>query len=406
MRFTMGQMIRTLILMLMFFCSVDIFNRHQICLFAMCILFIIDLKRKIYMDGSFMLLLAFSITLFIFNPTFNDSITNVIKAFNFPLCYVLGRSLFITDSQTNLRTAEKNMKTVAYIVGVGTFVHYFLNMTVNFGRSDRNGIEFWSGKQLSATGQAAYACFIVGIIAAILFSPKVGKMKKLMAIGALIVVVLYNLVLSGRTLFVLIAAIMLLAYFFKSYEKKTNIMKTLISLGLVVAILVFLYSVNIFNIKTTFENSNFYDRFYDDTYGGRYTQGLDEDTRMKHKVYFLTHLGESFFGGGHLKKTYGHDAHDLYLDTYDESGIFAALIIIVYIVSSLSRCFKCIKNKHLLLETKQLVLCIYAIVNVMFFMEPIVRGSPWLLFSYCLVDGVVAYMLKCAKDDKISQNQI
>ena len=375
---------------MMLLCSIDVINRHQIFLYVAFFLFILTPKRKIRLDVSFLLLSLFSFTLILFNPLFQKGVTDMLKAFNYPLCYLMGTSLFISNEKglNNFKNAESGTRTAIYIIAIGTFIHYFLNMLINLGRRNREVIEFWSRKELSATGQATYACIVIGVIAATLFS-NTSKKQKIAAIIALIIVMAYNLILSGRTLFVLIAIALLVAYFYKSYVNKTNVLKTVLILTLIVIIAVFLFSANVFGIKTAFENSNFYNRFY----GGEYTQDIDEDTRMEHKTYYLTHLGDSVFGGGKIRQAYGHSAHDLYLDTYDESGIFAVLFIIIYILVSLYKMLKCLKNKQLSLETKQLVLGVYLLVNIMFFMEPIIRGSPWLLFSYCFIDGAVSHML-------------
>lgn len=315
----------------------------------------------------------------------------MIKAFNFPLCYLIGSSLFISSSasQNELPRAEKNVRFTICLLATGAFIHYVLNMFVNFDRTDRHVIDFWSKKDLSATGQASLACLIIGVAAAILFS-NTSKKKKFLAVIILVLVTIYNLILSGRTLFLFMIISLLAAYFYKSYVNKTNVLKTVIVLVLIVALLVIMFNANVFNIKTAFESSNFYNRFY----GGEYTQEIDDDSRMQHKIYYLTHLGDSMLGGGHLRASHGQYAHDLYLDTYDESSIFAALLIIIYVIASLTRMIKCLKSKTLSLKTKQLILGVYLLVNIMFFIEPIISGSPWLLFTYCFIDGAVAYMLR------------
>lgn len=356
--------------------------------------FFLTPQRRLNLNFSFAILVFFSLSLIVFNANYQGGIADIIKAFYFPFGYLMGISLFIDEQETDLLSVEKKTRLAIYVVAIGSFVHFCLNMLVNLGRTNRAVIEFWSREELSATGQATFASLIIAVIAATLFSDT-SKKKKGFAIAALVLVILYNLILSGRTLFVLIAVALIVAYFYKSYVKKINIIKTCAILVVSVAVLLSLYNANAFKMKTTFERSNFYDRFF----GGDVTQDIDEDSRMEHKTYYITHLGDSMFGGGHLREAYGHSAHDLYLDTYDESGIFAALLIIFYILASLIRMIQCLKNKRISLETRQLVLCIYLIVNIMFFMEPIIRGMPWLLFSYCFIDGAIAHLLTNANAD-------
>ena len=382
---------------MLFLCSVDVLNRHQICLYIVAALFIVTPGRKLRFDVSFVLLMLFSLSMLLFNDSFQSSITNMLKVFNYPLCYLLGTSTFVMGTRSDLQGAERDIRTVIYVIATGTFVHYFLNMLVNLGRTNREVIEFWSGKELSATGQATFACLIIGVIAATLFS-RTSKKKKLLAGIALFVVILYNLILAGRTLFGLVIIALLAAFFYKSHVNKTNIVKVLVTLFLISTVLAVLYSANIFNIKAMYEDSNFYDRFFE----GEYIQELDDDKRGEHKLYYLTHLGDSMFGGGHLRQAYGHSAHDLYLDTYDESGVFAALFIVFYVLASLGRMIRSLMDKRITLETRQLVLGVYLIANTMFFMEPIIRGSSWLLFSYCLIDGAVSHMLNISRRSLMS----
>ena len=99
------------------------------------------------------------------------------------------------------------------------------------------------------------------------------------------------------------------------------------------------------------------------------------------------------WGGNQLHEIHGGYAHDLYLDTHDNAGIITLLAIVIYIVSSLRRAVKCITNKRLSRDIRVLVLCVYLVCNIMFWLEPIMRGMPWLLTSYCYIDGAVTYLL-------------
>ena len=119
------------------------------------------------------------------------------------------------------------------------------------------------------------------------------------------------------------------------------------------------------------------------------------------------------WGGENINTLFGHRAHDLYLDTYDEAGLIALITIAIYIICSLSRMVKCLKCKSLSTQVKLLIACVYVACNIQFWLEPILRGVPWLLASYCFIDGAVSRLIKnerrfriqCYSDEK-AQKQI
>ena len=86
-------------------------------------------------------------------------------------------------------------------------------------------------------------------------------------------------------------------------------------------------------------------------------------------------------------------AHDLYLDTYDDAGIFAFVGVVAYIVMTLVRFFRCITAKNLPFAFRQVVFCIYLVVYIQFMLEPILQGCAWLFAAFCLLDGYVARLL-------------
>ncbi len=393
-KITTPQLFVFLILAFLFLCAVNVFNQAHIFLIAAFLLFAFTPGRKLSMNSTLLLLVVFSFSMVVFNKDVQSGISTIIMAFFYPMSYLIGRTLFLSDVKTleDIPPLESKTMSAVCVVAIGTFVHYVLNMLVNIGRSDRNVIEFWSRKELSATGQATFACLIIGVAAAILFSD-VSKKKKLLAALALIVVISYNFILAGRTLFVLLAVAVIVSYFYKNLAVGKGIIKSIVIFIIVFALLVICYNYNIFNIKTIYENSNFYDRFY----GGEYTQDIDADHRMEYKLYYIEHFFDNVWGGGYIRSQLGHSAHDLYLDTYDESGIFALLAIVIYILSSWRRMFRCLKSKSISLTTKQYVLSIYLVVNIIFFLEPIIRGMPWLLYFYCFIDGLLSSVLNQTK---------
>ena len=143
----------------------------------------------------------------------------------------------------------------------------------------------------------------------------------------------------------------------------------------------------------------FIDRMRDRFFGDDASMELDEDGRSGKREYFIANAYRFPLGGAHIRNEKGY-AHDILLDTYDEAGIFALIAIAAYLVSALIRLFKCITNKALPFEFRQIVLCVYAVVYIEFFIEPILQGMPWLFASFCLIDGYVGRVLRIEKAKK------
>ena len=380
-----------MILFLMFLAALNFFNRFYICVFAAVLFFCMSPNKKLRLNSSVLMLLILAMSVLIFNPISQDAILDMIKPFSFMLCYVVGFSMFGTkaDEAYDLRKEETRVTSVFYVWAGGAMLHFLLNMFTNWDSVKRSEmIDFWTKSEMAATGQATLACLTIAVAVAFLFTT-VTKWKKIVAIAALVVIFYYNLILAGRTLFVFLIIAALAAITYSSIVDKKKISKILIVILVLALLLIWLYNTDAFNIRTEFESSNFYMRFY----GGEVTQEIDDDTRLAHKAAYLERFFDHPWGGNHIKADYGHHAHDLYLDTYDESGIFALIAVIAYIVVSISRAIRFIRNKKFTEQTRMLVFCTYLICNIQFWMEPIMSGIPWLFAAYCFIDGAVSYLL-------------
>lgn len=379
-----------MVLFLMFLSALNLINRFYYFVYFAALFFVMHPFRKVRLNSSVFVLLALGLFTMIFDPLSRSGILSLIKPYTFMVSYILGFSIFQNKEWggLDLRQEEKKISKTIYLMTAGTFVHYILNVVTNVDIEERNINDFWTQDTLAATGHAAIACISVGVAVAFLFSKK-EKRKKILGIVMLILIVLCNLVLAGRTLFLLIIITSVAAVFYISVTEKRKMLKTIAMVLTVVLVLVFLYSTNAFDIKDTIEDSNFYNRFF----GANATQDLDDDGRLAIKLDYLKDMLKYLWGGNRLHEIHGGYAHDLYLDTYDNAGIFAFLAIVIYIISSLMRAVKCIRNKRLDREIRLLVFCVYLVCNIMFWLEPIMRGIPWLLTAYCFIDGAVTYLL-------------
>ena len=115
---------------------------------------------------------------------------------------------------------------------------------------ERNMLDFWTKSVLSATGQAALACMIVAVATALLFM-SMRKLVKIPMVAILGSVLYYNLMLAGRTLFVLSGVAMAVAFVSK-FIVAPNLavrIKLLVGMGIIGTILIVLFFSNAFGIQ-------------------------------------------------------------------------------------------------------------------------------------------------------------
>ncbi len=384
-RNTLPDWCNVLVLVLLFLASLNFVTRYYYWIFIAFAVFLVTPGRKIRMNLSAGILIILGIAMTLFDPESHKSFTNLIKPYVFAIAYIIGFGM--ADPHDDHTENIERIKKVIYVSAFGLFLHYVLNMITNFGALERDTVDIWTRSVLSATGQASLASMCVGIAAAFLFS-KTSLGYKIVGITFSVLILLYNLVLAGRTLLFMMAIMFVLAYLYQTIYYKKNLIKGFIWIGIVVTILLIMYNMDLFHIKSMYEASNFYLRFF-----ARNETTLIHDSRLGFKLQYLSEMLNYPFGGGHIRAKIGFYAHDLYLDSYDQFGIFGFAMIVIYIVSSLVRMVRCLRRPELSFFVKQLIFCVYIVLNIQFWIEPIMRGMPWLFMLYCLIDGTVGYYL-------------
>ena len=397
-KITVNNFFRIATLSLIFLAALNFIDRYFYCVYLAFFVMLVTPKRRLRFSYSSIFLLGLAISMLIFDPDSRNGITSMLKPFIFFIAYTMGLSFL--GQENSLEEDYTFTRNIIYAVAGGAFVHFALNLVINWGSLSRNTIDFWTQSVLGATGQACLACICVGIIAAFLFS-NVTRKQKLLALGLLAVILVYNLVLAGRTLLSLMIIMCVVAFLYKNVTYKREIIKnTLLLLAAVILVLI-LYNMDFMEIKTSFEQSNFYARFW-----GEHDEDLFGNIRLESKKIYLQNMLDYPFGGNQIKSQYKRYAHDLYLDTYDESGIFAFSFIVAYMIASIVRLVQCVKSERMTFEMKQLILCVYVVINIQFWLEPIMQGMPWLFASYCIIDGTVSYLLHKERLIKSEGNKI
>lgn len=379
------NILQTITLFLLFFAGLNVGNAYFYWCFIATFVFI-ALRRTVIVDMQTVSLLILSLSWFLFSPDMETvSLTAIIKPFLYPMAYVAGRSFFMGSDQLHYDRKQKMVMPIFVVLSLGPFLHYFLNYLKNWDSINRNTVDIWTGTVLSATNQAALGCMMLGIALSLLFLD-IPKYMKALSIGSLIIIFLYNLILSGRTLFIMAALIILacIVYNFvttRSVGQKFKIISLVLILGVV---FYFIYIYNLLGIKTYIEKSNIYLRFLNKRDEYIYTS-----ERVQFKIDYLKNFMFGLWGRCRIKAIVGRYAHDLFLDTYDEAGIFALIGVLYFMIRSVRTLLKCLRNDTIDFKIRLTMLAVYISLYSEFLIEPILQGVPWLFMLFCFIHGIM-----------------
>lgn len=381
-----------IVVLLLFMMSLNFVNRFFFAAFFAVAVCIIVNHEAVCISKAMIPTLLFALSLCVFSPNAHESILGFIKQFTYPLCTLVGYNLV---SSNRLRRAEQQVTCLIVTLASGAYVHYILNMIKNWGgATSRNTIDFWTNTVIAATGQAALACMMVAVAIALIFSD-ISKRIKIAMIVILLSIVYYNLTIAGRTLFILLAVTFAIGFLSRFITLHNSVKRLkLVTLVLFTAFLAtVLWSTNTFEIRTTFENSNFYNRFFTKNSG----EDINEDGRLENKLEYIEQMNKYLWGGKNIHAQIG-SAHDILLDTYDEAGIFALLTIVVILVDMLKKCFNICRSPHISDSLKIMTACVISVIMLEFMIEPILAGMAWLLASYCVLYGAYSRLNELNKN--------
>lgn len=377
-----------IVVTLLFMMSMNVVNRFFYLAFFAAGVCIIMERNAIRVSGSMIPTICFSISLCAFSPSTGGSVLGFIKQFAYPLCTLVGYNLI---SSNKSEVAEGQATDLTVILAGGACGHYFLNMLRNWGgAASRNTIDFWTNTVIAATGQAALACMMVAVAAGFLFSES-SRWIKIYMFAILVGIVYYNLMLAGRTLFVLLFVALLVGFFarFITLRNSYKRLKLLVSVMIVCLLVMVIFFSNVFGIQDSILESNFYNRFFSKNAG----EAIEDDGRFDKKIEYIKRMDKHLWGGKNIHAEIG-SAHDIIFDTYDEAGVFALVFILVILIDMLRKCVAICKSRKISDQTKTMLSCVITVVMLEFMIEPILAGIPWLLASYCAMYGAYSRLIE------------
>ncbi len=364
--------------------AINLLGNFYYYIFAALVVYVV-MYKKIKIDSSIIWYILFTVVYGTYG--ISTGLMTFVRRCVHIVSYILGFNtmLLITKKEMDIDQKENWMKACCLTVAIGTWIHLMLNFFINRGSTgNRNTIDIWTGQVWSATGQASLAIFMIAVGISLFFAPQ-KKKECLFSLAALLMILLYNLTLGGRTIILLmgIIAIVGLVYIISAKQvpsyRKQETMGVILLLGTGIFLI---YTLDIANIRTALLDSNLAARFSDVESTGE----VLEDGRIEKKINYLLHMHEYPFGGTNLRERFGH-AHDLFLDAYDECGFMILIAIIGMISSAFIDVIKTLKSNIISYNTKCLILCLYLAVLIEFCLEPILVGMPWFFACFALLSG-------------------
>ena len=381
-----------LVLALLFMAAMNFYAKFFYLAFASLIV-LAFFQRKLLISPITFVYLGLGVVMSIYNH--GEGIMSMIKCFAYVALYIVGYNMTImkTSGTSNVicydtKSAEKQGYALLMTVAGGSFAHYVANFIFNYSTNmGRNTNDIWTGEVMAATGQAAMACLMLGLAVAMIFAPP-KKMYRVIGILSIVLILAYNLVLAGRTMLVMLVALIVVAivYVRKAFTSSEEKFKLIIGFSVAIIAVAIVFAFNIGNLRDFVLSSNFFGRFGDSV------ETLTTDAaRANRKFLYLRNSFKYPLGGLNMRNQFGY-AHDLLLDGYDEYGIIGLILLVSVLAFGLRELYKLIRYTDYSVQFKLALLCVYIAALLEFCIEPILAGMPWLFVCFCLINGCITGM--------------
>ena len=370
--------------------SLNIFSRGSIVLVLFCVLNLFYIKSvKFTFEGMLFIFMSFAIIASV--SMFGNAGwgTELIKAFNYSLPYIVGYCGYL-----KAENKEKYMRRTLFAI----FAGYFLQILITYIQNMQTGIEnriiinIWTGEEVAATLVGLLSAYVIAYsVSNLLYSP--GAFSKISSAVGLVSVILINMQTATRTPFILIimlVAVLLLLGFAANENKNYGHLLTFAFLAI---LLFFLFELDLFGVKTAVINSPLMQRFEQ--------EGMETTRGEIAKKYF-----EQMFiypwGGMKAFEIVGNNAHNLWQQVYDLYGVFSALFLVIVTIFILVKFLQLIFIKHKT-SLEYTLISIYLIILTQMLLEPVATGYPILFWTFLLVHGMTTGYYKDRATTLISE---
>lgn len=282
----------------------------------------------------------------------------------------------------------------------GMASHVLLNFAYEISRygmgilTNSRHIDIWSKTYSTATGVMVNASMAVGLLFYFLFLES-RKTFKIIGLTILILITIYDIALGGRTYLFLLIIAFILSFVLRMILTQDFaggvifLLRLAVITAFVCGIIVIVFYAEGDKLSDFFENSYFYHRFFREGAD----QNMFETPRTERKIFFLKNMFQYLWGGNNLMNQCGGRSHELWLDTFDQAGILPYLLIVIYTFASIKRMLKVVFCSKFNCNYRVALGAVWFCMLAQFFMEPVLIGAPILVFSYCMIDGMICNLL-------------
>ena len=356
-------------------------------LFALCsvVYIVFEYKNLRVSVGGFVLLL-FVVTYSLFYFIQNGMSLYILKILCFFIIWLFSFSACRGKSLSDLFFL---ISILAFGMAFHGVLNFWYNARTGLVMDVKNSVDVFTREVSSATGQAINFSFLVGFSFWGIFIQKKIWLK-LLTLSVYLVSLAYDIAIGGRTFLVLsaimiISGVLFVLYSDRSPKRFQHFLLLILFLTLLVVLVVVVYNNNIFGVRTWVDSSYLNQRITQQN-----ALDFSNDGRVSKKIAYWQLLFQYPFGGNVISNIEGVGyAHELWLDVFDDAGIFSLIFIIAYTICALVSVLRLLRRRQVWYGYKVGIICFYIVVYSQFFVEPILQVAPIFFASFIIVDAAV-----------------
>ncbi|QWX84798.1 hypothetical protein H0I23_03920 [Cellulophaga sp. HaHaR_3_176] len=353
--------------------------------YTLFVLVFFDKKYLIQnIDFIFIILLIFSSTyasFSFFDP--EEYIQTILFYLLFPpTFYLFGK--YVSQKINSLQKVYYILIAVGLLYSFTAIVSVLLNIFQGgFAQFDRYIPNFWNGRPITATLMGAYLTFNMAIPTLFITGKIKNIILKLILAFLFIISMLCVFRLGSRTQIVLcfISLVITLAFIIPKQKRKTNF--KLISVIVIISILFYLFvpiDLNADYLSTLGKRLQETDSNAGSA-GGRTERWTKSLTNL-----FTKPLGWDF-------REFGF-SHNLWLDVAQQNGLLPFVLILAFSIRTISDTLKTVRKLKPNIYFTNLITVNTIIINLMFFVEPIMQGALSFFLVFCFMQGIIKNSIK------------
>lgn len=367
---------------LLFLTGINFLHYGQLILPVICLLLFVDRKMKFYVNSplTFVVLCLFAVSFYYFSV--KDFYC--VMGFTLPMAYYIGCNIHEVN--------EEKIRKVIYLLAISMGLHVVLNAIIEAILHGHHGFffssthyDFWTREKISNTATAINIDILLGCVYYLIFHEK-NKVLKIIDLVTFVLAMFYLMVIGRRTPVMMIFIVFVVSFVYETiYLKNTSarlrtaFIRIFVSVIVFVALIVTIYTLNIFGAKDVLNGYRII---------GKFSKGFINDQRFE--LYFGSFklMPQYLWGGQHISKILGEQVHDFWIDIYDYAGIVTCAIMIVYSLIFLRDSVKILKNDKIGKDFRILLIGVLTCIVLQMFLEPVMTGASLFLLVSIIIHGL------------------